>query len=287
VSNFAAFKFDWLRRVATDARLPRGTARLAIIFCDYFNRENRTAWPSIDLLARDLSITGRAVQTTVAALVERGHLTVDTGGGRNKTNQYRPVIKILNAENPEASFTLSGEEMVKEASPFVGAWVKIGARKGEESCKERVKDASPESRIKEPLKEPLGRKAAGHGSGGSVGKEASQDPNKAAKLNGSAVAFPALDEDPRAVLFGEAADWLGCVSGRQPASVKSLIGQMLKTGRDDAGLVLATVRDAKQRNVAAPVDWIMGALKARSPLKPATAMAVPSCFKLSKPASRI
>lgn len=99
--------------------------------------------------------------------------------------------------------------------------------------------------------------------------------------------FSNLDENPKAVLFGEGATWLCEVAGKDRASVKSAIGQMLKmAGHDDAGFVLAILRDAKRQNVAEPISWIMGALKARSSMKAVASASIPSNFKLSKPAVR-
>jgi hypothetical protein len=61
---------------------------------------------------------------------------------------------------------------------------------------------------------------------------------------------------------------------------------MLKASRDDAGAVLAAIRDARRRGVAEPVSWIMGVLKARPPNKAAFISSRPSTFNLSKPVAR-
>jgi hypothetical protein len=95
-----------------------------------------------------------------------------------------------------------------------------------------------------------------------------------------------LDIDPKAVLFSDGLAWLKQATGRPEGSIRSALGQMLKIARDDAGIVLAAVSDAKRNNRAAPLAWIMGTLKARYPPRTAPANAIPSNFKLSKPAAR-
>lgn len=140
MSDFIRNKFLWLDQVAADGALPPTVARLAIVLCRYFSRENGGAWPSIDRLAHDLDITERSVQRMVKLLVERGHLEVDIGGGRNKTNQYRHIVKTptglspFDDGNPDANVTLSDGKPRQDCHPLTEERVTIGVNKPRQDC---------------------------------------------------------------------------------------------------------------------------------------------------------
>jgi hypothetical protein len=95
--NFTRDEFIWLDQVASDANLPPSAARLAIILLRYFNRAQRVAWPSVALLARNLSATERSIQRTLQAMAPK-HLTIIVGGGRRATNRYQ--LNILAPDAP-------------------------------------------------------------------------------------------------------------------------------------------------------------------------------------------
>ncbi|SFK79154.1 helix-turn-helix domain-containing protein [Methylocapsa palsarum] len=155
MSDFIRNKFLWLDQVAADGDLPPTVARLAIVLCRYFNRESGSAWPSIERLARDLGIADRSVQRMVKLLIEHGHLEVDSGGGRNKTNRYCQIIKTatelspFDDENPDAAVTLSNEEPRQDCHPLTQERVTICVNKPRQDCHPN------------PLKEPFEKKDAG------------------------------------------------------------------------------------------------------------------------------
>jgi hypothetical protein len=153
MSDFAAFEFAWLKQIRIDRKnLPAPAGWLAMTFCEYLNRKNRTAWPSVNRLAGDLGLTGRCVQNTVNALVERGHLMVEKGGGRGRTNRYNPILKTLNeaslfeAENTAERLNdcspISAKERVNCGSEFSTERVNGYARKGEQPFQKRVNSRS-------------------------------------------------------------------------------------------------------------------------------------------------
>ena len=65
----------------------------------------------MDRIAADLGLAGNNARKTIAALVERGHLKIEPGGGRNNTNRYSPVLKPHSEpKNPHQNVSVSGEE---------------------------------------------------------------------------------------------------------------------------------------------------------------------------------
>ncbi len=94
---FTRQKFLWLEQIAMDGSLPPSAARLAIVLAKYLNRGSGDAWPSIVRLAADLGIVENCARKSLKAMAAAGHLAVETGGGRNATNRYRPTIKTLQA----------------------------------------------------------------------------------------------------------------------------------------------------------------------------------------------
>jgi hypothetical protein len=116
----AKFKFAWLDQVASDEGALLGAAtRVAVILCRYINSENGAAWPSMARIAADLNLAERNAQRTIAALVKRGHLEIWPGGGRCKTNRYKPILKTpLEPENRQLELAISNTETLTGTSPF-------------------------------------------------------------------------------------------------------------------------------------------------------------------------
>jgi len=118
--GFVQFKFAWLDQIASDADLPLGASRVAVILCHrYVNNENGAAWPSMARIAADLNLAERSAQRMFAELVKRGHLEIEPGGGRKKTNKYYPILKTsLEPENRQLELAISNTETLTELSPF-------------------------------------------------------------------------------------------------------------------------------------------------------------------------
>lgn len=115
--TFTRDKLTWIENVTCDPRLPhvavRITNRLALA---YMNRQSGAAWPSIDTLASDLSVSASTIRSGLKALVNCGHLEIRHGGGRSASNRYRWLIggekpsKKLKGKQPKPSEKLKGFE---------------------------------------------------------------------------------------------------------------------------------------------------------------------------------
>ena len=107
-------KFDWLDAVAADPLLPATASRLAIVLLRYLNRQTGDAWPSIPRLAADMSTAENTVRAGLKALKDRGHLAIETGGGRAATNRYTmqtPADKPCKNLEGKKSDTLQNPEL--------------------------------------------------------------------------------------------------------------------------------------------------------------------------------
>lgn len=120
-ANPVRARFAWLGQIATDRALPPLATRVAVVLCQFLNSAG-VAWPSVPRVATALGATDRAVQKTIAALVDAGHLTIERNGGRGRTNVLTIVVKADgDAEKGELPDTFSGPERVN-------AWPEKGER---------------------------------------------------------------------------------------------------------------------------------------------------------------
>ena len=88
---FVAQKLGWLDVVVRDPRVSHLEFRLAYLISGYLNQTTGDAWPSQPRLAKELGVSTRSVQRCLDALVDLGHLRVEVGRGRNRTNRYAPT----------------------------------------------------------------------------------------------------------------------------------------------------------------------------------------------------
>ena len=93
-SSFAREKFLWLDQVRRDPELTPLAFMLAYVLADLVNEREGCAWPGIAHLAAECHVTGKGVKKVIRSLVERGHLSVEVGVGRGRTNRYRWIIKL-------------------------------------------------------------------------------------------------------------------------------------------------------------------------------------------------
>ncbi len=106
--------------------------RIAFRLLDYFDDSRGGAWPALDTLATELTVTKRACIDSVKRLEAAGWFACTHSRGRGRSNLYRPVWEKVNHTSPIEA------EKVKPASP-------ITAIKGEVSRQEKVKPTSPDS----------------------------------------------------------------------------------------------------------------------------------------------
>lgn len=118
----------WLDHVARDRKLSGGALRVAIVLWQRMNAEYGYAWPGLDHLAEELSIHKATVIRAIQQLEGRGLITVERGGGRKKSNKYRPSFGLAVLDEIEA----------EENS-------RIPAKKGRTVAKNRVAQALPDN----------------------------------------------------------------------------------------------------------------------------------------------
>jgi hypothetical protein len=92
-NSFAREKFVWLDQVRADPELTPLAFMLAYVLANLVNEREGHAWPSIARLAAECRVSETSVKQVIRRLVARGHLSVELGIGRGKTNRYRWIIK--------------------------------------------------------------------------------------------------------------------------------------------------------------------------------------------------
>jgi hypothetical protein len=278
---FASTLFSWLRQVQQDDAVSGTAFELAFVISQHVNKDSAAAWPTQETLARAVGVSDRSVRDLVGVLVDRGHLAVQVRKGRHQSNVYRLITKsgetVDDADTPENRKPASGEDDQKEEAGFLSKSLKPEASF-------RHKGQKTGSLVHDNRKFPAKKPEAGF---------LQNQPHEPTSITSpvflqkqAAGAASILDIDPKAVLFGEGLTWLAEKTKRTENSLRSALGEMLKLARDNAGVVVAAISDAKRNDRADPVPWVMGVLRARSTLKAAPPTSVPSNFKLSKPAVR-
>lgn len=127
--DFTRNRFAWLDQVRDDRELNPSAFKLAYVIGGYVNRTKGYAWPSIAELAERHGSTERTILTCLHSLQTRGHLSIDSGRGRHRVSQYRPIL--VGKENVKPASPFETENM-KPASPFPdSAKVKNTAQKNE------------------------------------------------------------------------------------------------------------------------------------------------------------
>jgi hypothetical protein len=72
------------------------------VLANLVNDRKGFAWPSVARLAAECHVTKNGIKKVIRRLVERGHLSVELGTGRGKTNHYRWIIKNDRWQNRHA-----------------------------------------------------------------------------------------------------------------------------------------------------------------------------------------
>ncbi len=101
-SSFVQAKFVWLDQVRADAELTPLAFMLAYVLANLVNDRKGYAWPSVARRAAECHVTETGIKKVIRRLVERGHLSVELGTGRGKTNRYRWIIKNDRWQNRHA-----------------------------------------------------------------------------------------------------------------------------------------------------------------------------------------
>lgn len=101
--------FKALAFAAADSRLSRGDLGCLAVILDRFNIQEGAAWPSINRLAKESSISARNVVTCIKRLADLGYLTIDSGSF-TRSNRYKPTFKATESGfSTEAEFSTDPE----------------------------------------------------------------------------------------------------------------------------------------------------------------------------------
>ena len=87
--DHVARRSQWLMQVAADRRLMPLAAPVAIVIAECVRRSTGVAEPGIGHLMAKTKGSERNVQKAIRSLEKHGHLSIETGTGRHRTNQYR------------------------------------------------------------------------------------------------------------------------------------------------------------------------------------------------------
>lgn len=79
----------WLDRLSRDPEVSPAAFRVAYVIGSFMNRETGLAWPSVPTIAAASCLSLSAAKRALAALVDGGHLLVETDRGRGRSNRYR------------------------------------------------------------------------------------------------------------------------------------------------------------------------------------------------------
>jgi hypothetical protein len=177
-SSFAREKFLWLNQVRADPELTPLAFMLAYVLSDLVNEREGCAWPGIAHLAAECHVTKKGIRKAIRSLVERGHLCVEAGIGRGRTNRYRWIIKLDNAcctggathahddrgvfpssrrDAPQGP--ISGQKGATWVPPFDAEKVNCGSEKGELAFQKRGTPVPP-TLSKESIYDPPERSSA-------------------------------------------------------------------------------------------------------------------------------
>ena len=102
---FLRNKCEMLIRIAEDRELPPSAVCVAnVLLLKYLNNKRNDAYPGNERLAAEIGIDEKTVSRALRALVKRGYLLVELGGGREKANVYRLKLpqgrEALDPETP-------------------------------------------------------------------------------------------------------------------------------------------------------------------------------------------
>jgi hypothetical protein len=145
--DFTKRKLDWLDQVADDLELSAAKFRLAYVIARFVNRASGEAWPTQQTLATTTGMTISGVQKASDALEERGHLTVVSQPGRNKSNHYQLVYK-----NPDSRLPFI-EEKPRRPSAISVEKTQTAVREKADGCPRKDRPTSVQNTLIEHTEE--------------------------------------------------------------------------------------------------------------------------------------
>jgi hypothetical protein len=156
MSSFTQQQIEWARQVRLDKKVADKAVRIAdALAFDYMNAKTLDAWPAMATICARVDASERAVRRALDQLVERGHLTIKSGGGRNKSNRYSWIIQPGNTGKNAG--VLDGETLAyaeeftrdEKAKPRQKRHINSGSF-GTKTLANMPEEPSEENRLKEP-----------------------------------------------------------------------------------------------------------------------------------------
>src|SRR5690606_29501653 len=101
-----------LYAMATDRNLSRTDVACGAVLLELFNEAEGAAWPSYETIAARANCHRSAVARSISRLIAKGYVERVSGGGRGRSNRYRPCLEtVARARRKE-------EETVAPTRPF-------------------------------------------------------------------------------------------------------------------------------------------------------------------------
>jgi biotin operon repressor len=88
-------RLAWHRQMAEDRGLSHVAFRVGVWIGIHFNNRTGRSFVGYDGLARDLGLSRATIAAAVKELKDRGHLDVQSGGGRHIANEYKMILKTV------------------------------------------------------------------------------------------------------------------------------------------------------------------------------------------------
>jgi biotin operon repressor len=88
-------RLAWHRQMAEDRGLSHVAFRVGVWIGIHFNNRTGRTFVGYDGLARDLGLSRATIAAAVKELKDRGHLDVQSGGGRHIANEYKMILKTV------------------------------------------------------------------------------------------------------------------------------------------------------------------------------------------------
>lgn len=241
----------WAIAQGSKRRLPRAARMQLVVLANFANGGTGEAWPGKDLIAE---LTGNDLKTVYRMnrlLVDEGLITLTQRGkswlyklcgpinGKDHTSGMRPDKSSGTAPDKKAAKTprTSGTtpDVSSGTAPDLPQFIGHGV---------------PEHRAFSP------------NSSGTMPAELLKNPQRepSAPSGADAAAGAAASPSPRDLLFSEGVRMLQGMLGVLDGGARNFLGKLLKVAKDDAGLVLAKLREAERERPLDPAGWLIKAV---------------------------
>jgi cytochrome c556 len=118
--SFTALRYVW------DSSRQSGAAFTVLLALADYADDTGVAWPSVEALARKARLSERTTHYALSQLNTSGEIVIETGGGRNRPNQYRlRLAETVHGLHPitQAETVQTTTETLQEMHPWPGETV--------------------------------------------------------------------------------------------------------------------------------------------------------------------